>query len=403
MRDDHAADAPHGDGTPRRRFLKQGSALLAAGIAIGFRMPDAAAAGKRASGDPHPAAGEFEPNAWVRVLPDDTIKLVVHKHDSGTGTRTALAAVVAEARRRSVPGRRDHAGRSVLRGLPASAVESVLDRRQHECRDGVRPAASSGRDRACDARRSGGASMGRARFCVHDGRRRRAACVERPPGDVRRARAGGRAVAGAEAGRAERSRAVPLHRQAAQEARRRAEGRRLVSVQHRRVAAGDAGRGRHACAGDRRPRAQRRCEGGARDSRRARRAADSAAPRRARRQPGRRRGARGRLLVRASRAGRADDRMGGQPVRNLRQQHARRAPVPRGSTIRPRASCRRSPTAIRRRPMRPARARSRRRMRCRTRPRIRWSRSTSPCGHATAVSNTGAGCRCRRPRWKQRR
>ena len=71
MRDDHAADAPHGDGTPRRRFLKQGSALLAAGIAIGFRMPDAAAAGKHASGDPHPAAGEFEPNAWVRVLPDD--------------------------------------------------------------------------------------------------------------------------------------------------------------------------------------------------------------------------------------------------------------------------------------------------------------------------------------------
>ena len=160
----------HRMATARRAgVFKQGSALLAAGIAIGFRMPDAAAAGKRASGDPHPAAGEFEPNAWVRVLPDDTIKLVVHKHDSGTGTRTALAAVVAEARRRSVPGRRDHAGRSVLRGLPASAVESVLDRRQHECRDGVRPAASSGRDRACDARRSGGASMGRARFCVHDG------------------------------------------------------------------------------------------------------------------------------------------------------------------------------------------------------------------------------------------
>ena len=192
MRDDHAADAPHGDGTPRRRFLKQGSALLAAGIAIGFRMPDAAAAGKHASGDPHPAAGEFEPNAWVRVLPDDTIKLVVHKHDSGTGTRTALAAVVAEARRRSVPGRRDHAGRSVLRGLPASAVESVLDRRQHECRDGVRPAASSGRDRACDARRSGGASMGRARFCVHDGNgavlHRRAAAGRRTARSRRRPR-----------------------------------------------------------------------------------------------------------------------------------------------------------------------------------------------------------------------
>ncbi|KAK49169.1 aldehyde oxidase [Caballeronia jiangsuensis] len=76
----------------RRRFMQQGSALLASGLAIGFRLPEASAK----SGDPHPRDGEFEPNAWVRVLPDDTIKLVVHKHDSGTGTRTALAAMVAE-------------------------------------------------------------------------------------------------------------------------------------------------------------------------------------------------------------------------------------------------------------------------------------------------------------------
>lgn len=82
----------------RRRFLKQGSALLASGLAVGFVLPEAhaAATGSTVSGDPHPQRGEFEPNAWVRVLPDDTIKLVVHKHDSGTGTRTALAAVVAE-------------------------------------------------------------------------------------------------------------------------------------------------------------------------------------------------------------------------------------------------------------------------------------------------------------------
>ncbi|SAK60388.1 aldehyde oxidase [Caballeronia fortuita] len=76
----------------RRRFIKQSSALLAAGLSIGFRLPEAVAK----NGDPHPRNGEFEPNAWVRVLPDDTIRLVVHKHDSGTGTRTALAALVAE-------------------------------------------------------------------------------------------------------------------------------------------------------------------------------------------------------------------------------------------------------------------------------------------------------------------
>ncbi|SAK83375.1 aldehyde oxidase [Caballeronia temeraria] len=88
--DDHIPTSAHG--AARRRFMKQSSALLAAGLAIGFKLPEAYAK----NGDPHPRDGEFEPNAWVRVLPDDSIKLVVHKHDSGTGTRTALAAVVAE-------------------------------------------------------------------------------------------------------------------------------------------------------------------------------------------------------------------------------------------------------------------------------------------------------------------
>ncbi|KXU95526.1 aldehyde oxidase [Caballeronia megalochromosomata] len=79
-------------GAARRRFMKQSSALLVSGLAIGFRLPEALAK----NGDSNPRAGEFEPNAWVRVLPDGSIKLVVHKHDSGTGTRTALAALVAE-------------------------------------------------------------------------------------------------------------------------------------------------------------------------------------------------------------------------------------------------------------------------------------------------------------------
>lgn len=69
----------------RRLFLKQ-SATVTAGLAISFHLPSGIAA----------TPGDFEPNAWVRVLPDGTVKLVVHKHDSGTGTQTALAACVAE-------------------------------------------------------------------------------------------------------------------------------------------------------------------------------------------------------------------------------------------------------------------------------------------------------------------
>ncbi|AXI62149.1 aldehyde oxidase [Pseudomonas kribbensis] len=74
----------------RRVFLKQ-TVTVASGLAIALYLPSGAAAT-----EPKTSATEFEPNAWVRVLPDGTVKLVVHKHDSGTGTQTALAACVAE-------------------------------------------------------------------------------------------------------------------------------------------------------------------------------------------------------------------------------------------------------------------------------------------------------------------
>ncbi|UQS16845.1 xanthine dehydrogenase family protein molybdopterin-binding subunit [Pseudomonas sp. HS6] len=74
----------------RRVFLKQ-AVTVASGLAIALYLPSGAAATESKT-----SATEFEPNAWVRVLPDGTVKLVVHKHDSGTGTQTALAACVAE-------------------------------------------------------------------------------------------------------------------------------------------------------------------------------------------------------------------------------------------------------------------------------------------------------------------
>lgn len=76
----------------RRGFLKQ-AATVASGLAIALYLPSGIAATD--SKAPTPAT-EFEPNAWVRIFPDGTVKLVVHKHDSGTGTQTALAACVAE-------------------------------------------------------------------------------------------------------------------------------------------------------------------------------------------------------------------------------------------------------------------------------------------------------------------
>jgi isoquinoline 1-oxidoreductase beta subunit len=76
----------------RRVFLKQ-AATVASGLAIALYLPSGIAATDPKA--PAPAT-EFQPNAWVRIFPDGTVKLVVHKHDSGTGTQTALAACVAE-------------------------------------------------------------------------------------------------------------------------------------------------------------------------------------------------------------------------------------------------------------------------------------------------------------------
>ncbi|RBC04344.1 xanthine dehydrogenase family protein molybdopterin-binding subunit [Pseudomonas sp. MWU12-2115] len=76
----------------RRVFLKQ-AATVASGLAIALYLPSGSAASDPKNLAP---ATEFEPNAWVRIFPDGTVKLVVHKHDSGTGTQTALAACVAE-------------------------------------------------------------------------------------------------------------------------------------------------------------------------------------------------------------------------------------------------------------------------------------------------------------------
>ncbi|MEN5311053.1 xanthine dehydrogenase family protein molybdopterin-binding subunit [Pseudomonas koreensis] len=76
----------------RRVFLKQ-AATVASGLAIALYLPSGIAASDPKAPAP---ASEFEPNAWVRIFPDGRVKLVVHKHDSGTGTQTALAACVAE-------------------------------------------------------------------------------------------------------------------------------------------------------------------------------------------------------------------------------------------------------------------------------------------------------------------
>lgn len=77
--------------TSRREFLKAVS-LAGAGLTLGFRLPEALAAGvtPSASGEP------FEPNAFVRITPDNRVFVIMKHLEMGQGSYTGLATLAAE-------------------------------------------------------------------------------------------------------------------------------------------------------------------------------------------------------------------------------------------------------------------------------------------------------------------
>lgn len=73
----------------RRGFL-QGSAATAAGLVIGFHVPQKA----RAAGPPKPAAPPA--NAFLRIGPDDSVTVMIAHSEMGQGIWTGLAMLIAE-------------------------------------------------------------------------------------------------------------------------------------------------------------------------------------------------------------------------------------------------------------------------------------------------------------------
>ncbi|HEX2437675.1 MAG TPA: molybdopterin cofactor-binding domain-containing protein, partial [Methylomirabilota bacterium] len=72
----------------RRAFLV-GTAAAGGGLALGVRLPRAAAAATT-------AGGGTEVHAWVVVKPDDTCVIRIARSEMGQGTLTGLAQLVAE-------------------------------------------------------------------------------------------------------------------------------------------------------------------------------------------------------------------------------------------------------------------------------------------------------------------
>jgi isoquinoline 1-oxidoreductase beta subunit len=75
----------------RRDLLKTG-VLLGGGLILGFRLP---------GGESHAAATAqavpaVEPNAFIRITPDDTITFIINKSEMGQGVYTSLPMLIAE-------------------------------------------------------------------------------------------------------------------------------------------------------------------------------------------------------------------------------------------------------------------------------------------------------------------
>ncbi|MGH8712963.1 MAG: molybdopterin cofactor-binding domain-containing protein, partial [Casimicrobiaceae bacterium] len=73
----------------RRRFLQAGAAA-GGGLLIGITLPPLGGRARAAS----PAV--FQPNAFIRIAPDNTVTIVVGQSEMGQGVLTSLPQMIAD-------------------------------------------------------------------------------------------------------------------------------------------------------------------------------------------------------------------------------------------------------------------------------------------------------------------
>lgn len=78
----------------RRDFLKTSASGIGLGLTIAFHLPLASA--KTVARLTGHSVGDFEPNAFLRIAPDDTLTVVVKHLEMGQGVYTGLPMIVAE-------------------------------------------------------------------------------------------------------------------------------------------------------------------------------------------------------------------------------------------------------------------------------------------------------------------
>ena len=85
-----AATPAAADGVSRRGFMKAG-AVAGGGLVLGFFLPGAG----RLANAQQPAK-VYEPNAFLRIAPDNTVTVLVNRIEIGQGVQTSLPMLIAE-------------------------------------------------------------------------------------------------------------------------------------------------------------------------------------------------------------------------------------------------------------------------------------------------------------------
>ena len=82
---------------PSRRDFLRTSALASGGLVLGFYFNHADSAEHNiAKPGSAAAAGEFRPNAFIRIAPDGKVTLISKQPEIGQGIKTSLPMVIAE-------------------------------------------------------------------------------------------------------------------------------------------------------------------------------------------------------------------------------------------------------------------------------------------------------------------
>ena len=172
------------------------------------------------------AAGSFEPNIWIKVNADDTVRIMLTMLEMGQGVMTSMPMLVAEELDFDWTKIKTEWARRRCEVRQSELRRPAAHRRQQQRARHVEGAARIGRGRALDARHRRGADLERSGELADDREGRGHSSGQRSACEVRRARGQGRDAAGAEAGHAEGSEGVQGARPVAAAPRRAREGQR---------------------------------------------------------------------------------------------------------------------------------------------------------------------------------